>query len=97
MNWLDCFVVVTSLIELPGVIETSQCYFAPAAPTEDCFFSGSQYEGCSGGPSMSVLRTFRLVRIIKLLKAFPNVQKQVPIASHNGTCITSFMDAVHSH
>ena len=46
---------------------------------------------------MSVLRTFRLVRIIKLLKAFPNVQKQVPIASHNSTCITSFMDAVHSH
>uniref|UniRef100_A0A7S1GW80 EF-hand domain-containing protein n=1 Tax=Hemiselmis andersenii TaxID=464988 RepID=A0A7S1GW80_HEMAN len=38
------------------------------------------YTSCeSGGGAVMVLRTFRLVRIVKLLRAFPDVQKQVKI------------------
>mmetsp|Transcript_31531 Transcript_31531/g.76314 ORF Transcript_31531/g.76314 Transcript_31531/m.76314 type:complete len:1933 (-) Transcript_31531:88-5886(-) len=38
------------------------------------------YTSCeSGGGAVMVLRTFRLVRIVKLLRAFPDVQKQIKI------------------
>uniref|UniRef100_A0A7S0VSM7 EF-hand domain-containing protein n=1 Tax=Hemiselmis tepida TaxID=464990 RepID=A0A7S0VSM7_9CRYP len=79
INWLDGFVVVTSIIELSNVVSTYKCFLAPAPPNPDCKLLGSQYDECSGGPSMSVLRTFRLVRIVKLLRAFPEIQKQVRI------------------
>jgi len=79
INWLDGFVVITSIIELSNVVSTYKCYLAPAPPNPECKLFGSMYDECSGGPSMSVLRTFRLVRIVKLLRAFPEIQKQVRI------------------
>ena len=108
--------VVSSLVELPGVISTMSCYleqFDPAWHGQTVQLSAGnlnpdyvtphlakmltvpraiksadgalgvnplQYFACeNGGGFMTVLRAFRLVRLVKLLKGFPEIQKHLSI------------------
>ena len=70
MNWLDVVIVGVGMAEIGQVYETSYCLLRTV---EKCV----QFDECEGGGGISALRTFRLVRIVKLLRAFPDVQKQV--------------------
>jgi hypothetical protein len=71
MNWLDVAIVVVGLIEMPSTLETSGCFLS--AP-----YCCNEFYHCEGsGGGVSVLRTFRLVRVVKLLRAFPDMQKQI--------------------
>jgi hypothetical protein len=68
-NWLDVAIVGVGMAEIYNTYETSVCLLRKV----DC----KEYDECEGGGGVSALRTFRLVRIVKLLRAFPDVQKQV--------------------
>ncbi len=70
MNWLDVVIVGVGMAEISHVYETSYCLLRTV---ENCRL----FDECEGGGGISALRTFRLVRIVKLLRAFPDVQKQV--------------------
>jgi hypothetical protein len=116
-NCLDFIIVVSSLVEFPGVIATMTCYledFDPAWEGQTVQLSAGiapafvlphleealtvprtiksadgalgvnplQYFACeNGGGFMTVLRAFRLVRLVKLLKGFPEIQKQLGYAT----------------
>ena len=69
MSWLDVAIVAVGMAEIQSTYSISVCLLRKV----DC----QEYEACEGGGGVSALRTFRLVRIVKLLRAFPDVQKQV--------------------
>jgi len=71
-NLFDAVIVISSLVEVPGIFATFSCYNEPKPCVE-------YFECEGGGGGLSVLRTFRLVRIVKLLRAFPDIQKQVAV------------------
>jgi hypothetical protein len=71
MNWLDVAIVAVGLIELPSTLATSGCLLGTPYNCHEFYHC----EGSGGG--VSVLRTFRLVRVVKLLRAFPDLQKQI--------------------
>jgi hypothetical protein len=74
MNLFDAVIVVISMVEIPGILPTFECLIS--TPMSEC----GALEACTGeGGSLMVLRTFRLVRVVKLLRAFPDVQKQIKI------------------
>jgi hypothetical protein len=74
MNIFDAVIVIISLVEIPGIIPTFQCLIS--TPMSNC----PAIEACTlESGSFMVLRTFRLVRVVKLLRAFPDVQKQIKI------------------
>ena len=87
-NVFDFVIVIISLVdilmtdsttgEFTGGIATVRCYLLPR-PQNQCHH---YYLDCEGGAaSMSVLRAFRMVRIVKLLRALPGVQAQVKVLS----------------
>ncbi len=53
MNWVDGFVVVTSLLEIPGVVQTYECYFEPKDVCEKWYVCDE------GAAELTILRTFR--------------------------------------
>eukprot|EP00286_Rhodomonas_abbreviata_P000279 CAMPEP_0181291404 /NCGR_PEP_ID=MMETSP1101-20121128/1948_1 /TAXON_ID=46948 /ORGANISM="Rhodomonas abbreviata, Strain Caron Lab Isolate" /LENGTH=1755 /DNA_ID=CAMNT_0023395791 /DNA_START=9 /DNA_END=5276 /DNA_ORIENTATION=- len=73
LNLFDALIVIASLVEIRLVVDTFFCYMEK----KEC----REYEICEegGGGGFTVLRTFRLVRVVKLLRAFPDVQKQIKI------------------
>eukprot|EP00961_Rhodomonas_salina_P046690 626617-Rhodomonas_salina.2 len=78
MNLFDAVIVIISLLEVHVVYETSSCLWTTAVPfvPPPC----EAFDPCEGGGGgLTVLRTFRLVRIVKLLRTFPDIQKQVKI------------------
>lgn len=86
-NIFDIVIVTVSIVELESVIALYQCYMAsPDAITgllPDCSTTSS---------GLAVLRAFRLIRVLrigKLVKAFPQVQRQIKV-------ITKTMGAVSS-
>jgi len=67
-NLFDFLIVVASFVELPDVLTQSQCL---------AIHRGDEVAICEGGSSgLSVLRAFR---IVKLLRAFPALQRQMRI------------------
>jgi hypothetical protein len=71
MNWLDVAIVAVGLIEMPSTLETAGCLLGTPNSCQELY-------DCEGsGGDVSVLRTFRLVRVVKLLRAFPDMQKQI--------------------
>jgi hypothetical protein len=78
-NLFDFVIVIVSCIEIPTVLQKYKCLTQDTGmlmPDEAC----AALEACdSGGGGIMVLRTFRLVRIVKLLRVFPDIQKQVKI------------------
>ena len=115
-NILDCIIVISSFVELPGVVATMNCYFDGLHPgwehekvtlptavdaallsdetvaaltvpralrSQDdgrLYVNPLQYYACeTGGGFMTVLRAFRLVRLVKFLRGFPELRKQVAI------------------
>lgn len=73
-NLFDVLVVVMSLVELPVVISQYLCYTTAENPAFAC--------GEEAKSNLSVLRSFRLVRVLrigKLVRAFPQIQKQLKV------------------
>lgn len=75
MNLFDGLIVLVSDYEIisansPGIVA---CYLGPCPSPDLC-------NACPGeGGGFAVLRAFRLVRLVKLLRAFPDLQKQVKV------------------
>lgn len=80
MNMFDAFIVIISLVEVRPIIDVFKCYLT-AEGSQSSYDLTCALDGCpeQGGSNLTVLRTFRLVRIVKLLRAFPDVQKQIKI------------------
>lgn len=74
-NAFDFIIVITSLIEIPAAMSALYCYNLPTQEVKQCVQDIS-----SNG--MSVLRSFRLARVMrigKLVRAFPQIQKQLKV------------------
>ncbi|KAJ1482893.1 hypothetical protein T484DRAFT_1802494 [Baffinella frigidus] len=70
----DFAIVLIGLVEIRSVAPRAYCLW------NSVFTNCLEVEHCSGGGgALSVLRTFRLIRVVKLLTAFPECQKQVRI------------------
>ena len=85
-NAFDFLVVVISLAELPSSIAQIRCFaFATERTVETCDAAGG---------SMSVLRTFRLVRILrlgKLVELFPQIRRQIKVITRTLGAVSSLV------
>ena len=85
-NIFDFVIVTISIFEIfgGGGIETVQCYLVKR-PKNQCH---EYYTVCEGGVGgASVFRAFRMVRIVKLLRALPGVQAQVQVLSETAAAV----------
>jgi hypothetical protein len=75
-NIFDLTIVCVSLAEIRGNLCTYTCLTSATSCSErlDCV---NGLGLCSSEGGLSVLRTFRLLRVVKFLRAFPGVQRQV--------------------
>ena len=80
MNCFDAVIVVISFVEVQPVVDLFNCYITEKGSNSP-FVITCDLDNCTnmGGSNLTVLRTFRLVRVVKLLRAFPDVQKQIKI------------------
>jgi hypothetical protein len=65
-NIFDFVVVILTGLQIPQSIEMTRCYFV--GTTDKC---------ASTNAGVSVLRSFRLARLVRLIRNFPQVQAQV--------------------
>ena len=76
-NLFDVIIVSVSLVELESVIMLYQCYLSPPDAVT------GEYINCSESSSgLAVLRAFRLIRVLrigKLVKMFPQIQRQLKV------------------
>mmetsp|Transcript_36006 Transcript_36006/g.86996 ORF Transcript_36006/g.86996 Transcript_36006/m.86996 type:complete len:1485 (+) Transcript_36006:2-4456(+) len=93
-NCFDVLIVVMSLIELPSGISSYTCYTGgdPERPNPvvDC-------ASLEGGAGMSVLRSFRLVRVLrigKLVRAFPQIQRQLKVITRTIGAVSSLVTLI---
>jgi len=73
-NKFDCIIVIISLVEVPDVLTTVNCLTSTSGEDTVLLCEG-------GGSGLLVLRTFRLVRVGKLLRAFPALQRQIKVVA----------------
>jgi len=83
-NAFDFLIVFVGLFELSGVVQLVQCLHGS---------SGAAARLCEeyGGTGLSVLRTFRLVRLAKLLNSFPALQRQFKVVAASMSSVASLM------
>jgi len=88
-NLLDAFIVTTSMLELPAGFQYTAC-LRDAIERE---VSGKNLCVSQSGIFL-VLRSFRLVRILriaKLVRAFPQIQKQIKVISKTIGAVSSLV------
>jgi hypothetical protein len=61
MNWIDGLVVITSLVEIPSVVQTYECYFQHKDSCEEWYTCND------GGAALTVLRAFRYARFFLIV------------------------------
>ena len=85
-NTFDCFVVVISLVELPSSIAEVHCYLYSAQQSvKQCDYAGG---------ALSILRSFRLVRILrlgKLVELFPQIRRQIKVITRTLGAVSSLV------
>ena len=89
-NVFDVIIVVSSLIEFPLGLEMVHCYDSRTWDPGFCEKAGS-------GGGFSVLRSFRLVRVMrigKLVRMFPQIQRQLKVISKTLSTVSSLIGLI---
>ena len=85
-NVFDCFVVIISLVELPASVAEIRCYLSASQRTvKQCD---------NAGGALSVLRSFRVVRILrlgKLVELFPQIRRQIKVITRTLGAVSSLV------
>lgn len=87
-NLFDMIIVSLSVVELPAGIDQYNCY----NQNEDATLGAKECEG--GGNGTAVLRSFRLVRVLrigKLVRAFPQIQRQLKVITKTIGAVSSLV------
>ena len=69
-NVFDLCIVVISAVEVPSMLTSATCKLGAERLTE-----------CGGATNFMLLRVLRLLRLARVLRAFPNFQAQVKVAT----------------